>query len=346
MRLLVIAYEMDEKAVTLAWQARVVRELARHCEQVVVLAERVGPHTVPPNVIVQPFARPRIRRIGMGRLAMLWQTWRLCREQRISAVFIHMAHRHAYRLWPVFAALRLPVLLWYAHGTVTWHLRLAHASVDRVISSTPEGFRLPSRKVHFIGQGVDAELFALRPAPVDQPELLAVARLSRRKRIELLLDVMEHLKGDGFQLRVVGAPLGHGDRSYEAELRDRITRKRLAVELVGSVPLEVVPRFYRSASLHLNVSETGSMDKDVIEALSCGCPVLTSNPAHRALLTGHPDFIIRDERPEAIAAQVRALYARRADFPPASLRALVVGRHDLCSYAGRIMEQLNALAGR
>ncbi|MBI5397728.1 MAG: glycosyltransferase family 4 protein [Verrucomicrobia bacterium] len=340
MKLLVVNFEMNENAVTVAWQARVVRELAKQCESVVVLTDRVGSHSVPANVSVEEFRRPAL----LPRLAMIAQTWRACRALRPDAVFIHMAHLKAVLFWPVFAALRLPVLLWYAHGAVTWHLRLAHACVDRVISSTPEGFHIPSRKAHFIGQGVDTDLFALRPASAAKRDLITVARISRSKRLDLLIAAMEHLRADGLRLRIIGVPLTDADRAYEAELRDRVSRLGLPVEFAGFVPLEALPPFYDAAALHVNLSQTNSLDKAPLEALACGCPVMTSNPAFRALLADYPALVIRDERPEAIAAQVREFFAQRAEFPPEKMRALVAGRHDLRSYAGRILEHLRALS--
>lgn len=335
MNLLIVNYAMDDASPALAWQVRVVRDLARHCRQVQVLTEQGGASPVPANVHVETMAA--------GRLDRLRQAWRLCRAGAVQAVFIHMAHRYAYRLWPVFRARGLPVLLWYAHGTVTWHLRLAHACVDRVISSTPEGFRLPSRKAVFIGQGVDTDLFNLRPA-AERRDLITVSRLARRKRLDLLLDVMAQLAGEGRRLRVVGAALTPDDAQYAAELRQRAAAQALPVDFTGPVPLADLPACYDTAALHLNVSQTNSLDKTVLEALACGCPVLTSNPAFRDLLAGHPELFIQDDTPAAIAAQVRRTLAR--PLPPAELRALVAGRHDLRSYAARVMEQLHALAAR
>ncbi len=343
MRLLVVNFEMDDEAVVLAWQARVVRELARHCERVVVLSERVGQSALPVNVHrEQIVSRSGVPLIGR-RLARLWQAWRLCRAFDVQAVFLHMAHRYAYQFYPVFRALRLPVLLWYAHGTVSWHLRLAHYCVDRVISSTPEGFRLPSSKAYFIGQGIDTDLFTLRPAATRR-DLITVSRISRRKRLDLLLAVMEHLRNDNLTLRIIGAPLTADDRRYETELRERAARLNLPVEFIGFVPLEIIPSCYDTAALHLNVSQTDSMDKTVLESLACGCPVLTSNPAFRSLLADYPDSIVQDERPQMIASQVRRLLA--SNIAPEHLRALILGHHDLHSYVRRVLDHLHALAAR
>lgn len=346
MRVLVVNYEMADDSPVLAWQARVVRELARRADRVAVLTERRGPHAAPSNVRVEELARPAFPPVLGRRAAALHQAVRLCRAERVQAVFIHMAHRQAYRLFPALRALRLPVLLWYAHGAVTWHLRLAHLVVDRVVSSTPEGFRLPSRKVHFIGQGVDTELFALRRTPGERRDLVAVGRVSRRKRLDLLLSAMEVLGETGLRLRIVGGPLTADDRAYEAELRRRAATRGLPVEFTGFVPLERLPAVYESAALQLHVSATDSMDKAVLEALASGCPTLTSNPAFRDLLASCPGLLIRDDRPESIAARVRAVLADPAAFDPERLRGLVAGRHDLGSYAGKVLAHLEALVSR
>ena len=274
---------------------------------------------------------------------MLQQARRLCREHRVNGVFIHMAHRYAYRLAPAFRWQGLPVLLWYAHGSTTWHLRLAHLCVNRVISSTPEGFRIPSGKAFFIGQGVDTDLFNLRAVASEASDIITVSRISRRKRLDLLLDVMARLRGDGLRLKIIGAGLTDDDRRYESELRTRSENESLPVDFAGSVSMEKIAPFYDTALMHLNVSQTNSMDKTVLEALACGCPVLTSNPAFHELFKAHPDFIIKDDSPDAIAEQIRFVRANRGKWTPEQLRGLVIGHHDLHSHAGRIMEHLHAM---
>jgi len=351
MRLLLFAFEMDDESAVLAWQASVVRALAERCESVVVLTGRVGKVRLPPNVIVQslprrPFGVPY--RLG-GTWLVNWHVLRLCRRQRIQACFVHMAMEWAIYLSPAMRLLRIPVLLWYAHGTTSNRLRLAHALVDQVVTSSPEGFRLPSSKLRVIGQGVDAELFTLVQPNSSQNEILHVGRISRRKRIERLLSVMAslvELEGPSpIRLRLVGPPLTAADLEYDREMRSLARELGLQdrVEFVGYVPQEQIPFFYRSAFLHLNLSQTGSMDKTVLEALACGCPVLTSNEAFFELLKGRPEFIVGDDRPEAIGQRVLEIYHTRDDVRRMELREMVVGRHDLSTYADNVMECLRKL---
>jgi len=352
MRILIVNYEMDEDSRVLAWQARVAQEMAWHCEFVAVLTEKLGRFEPPPNMHVETFAPRPLglpRRFGTA-LLLSGQAFRLCRRYQIDACFIHMAADWAYYLYPAFRLCGIPVLLWFAHGTVTSRLRLAHACVTRVVTSTPEGFRLPSRKVHVIGQGIDTDLFQ-PPDSVIEPrrEVITISRVSRRKRIDLLLSVMDQVRcipnAPDLRLRIVGPLLTADDLAYDAELRRRLWNLGLqdCVEFSGFVPQEHTPAFYRSACLHINVSRTGSMDKTVLEALACGCPVLTSNEAFREILAPYPEFIIRDDRPETIAAQILALYARRDQYQADELRALVVGKHDVQAYARKVIAQLEEL---
>lgn len=351
MRLLIVNFEMDENSGVRAWQARVARELAGACEYVVVLTRQVGQFVRPENMHIEVLPR---RPLGIpGRLGGKWmvnlQLFRLCRQYRIDACFVHMASEWVYILYPTFRLLGIPVLMWYAHGTVTGRLRLAHQCATRVVTSTPEGFRIPSRKVRLIGQGIDTDVFRPQVSAAPRRDLVTISRVSRRKRLELLLSVMKWLRKDpeGVQLRlrVVGPALNYDDLAYDRELRARVWEESLQdnVEFVGFVPHEHTPNFYGSAFLHINVSETGSMDKTVLEALSCGCPVLTSNPAFRQLLGGSPEFIIGEESPEAIARQVLDLYHHSDEYPAASLRALVVGKHDIYSYVRQVTDQLTEM---
>jgi glycosyltransferase involved in cell wall biosynthesis len=254
-----------------------------------------------------------------------------------------------YRLAPVFHLLRIPVLLWYAHGTVTDRLRRAHRYVTRVVTSTPEGFRLPSDKVSVIGQGVDASLFTIQEHVPGAADMLTVGRISPRKRIDLMIDVMDALievePSIPFRLVVIGAPLTSQDQAYQKQLEQKAAQSKASnnIQFVGHVPITRLPAYYRTALLHLNLSLTGSMDKTVMEALAAGCPVLTSNEAFRETLSSFPNLLIKDDHPKAIAQQILGLHKKRETIDHEALRALVVGKHDLATYGIRILEELRRL---
>ncbi len=344
-------HEMDRLSRTMAWSQHIVNLLSEKCESVAVMTSRVGQYDPPGNVHIEiiprwPWGIPR-------RLGSMWlvnfQACRVARRYRVEACFLHMAAAWAYYLRPCFSLLKLPVLAWYAHGTVSDELRRAHGAATRIVTSTPEGFRLPSNKVQVIGQGVDTDTFTLQPLAANRQDIIAVARISPRKRIELLIEVMSQLRampsGQEIRLKLIGTTITTDDQYYELELRERVWGMGLhdQIEFVGFVPLPYIPTYYRTAFLHLNVSKTGSMDKTVVESLACGCPVLTSNEAFFEMLHDNPEFLIHDEQPEAIARQILALYARRDEIDRPALRALVVGKHDAHTYVDKVLASLREI---
>jgi len=351
MRLLIINFEVDEDSPVLAWQAKAARALARRCESVLVLTHKIGRFEPAPNLTVTTFDEvlpPDSWRVARS-LPLNARVRRLCAQHRIQVCFIHMAHQWAFRLYPALRLAGVPILLWYAHGSVSPGLRLALRCATRVITSTPEGFRIPSPKVRIIGQGVDTELFSLLPSPTAPRDLVYVGRVSRRKRIDLLIDVMRELRSRApersLRLRIIGPMLTPDDLTYDVALRSRVWDLGLAshIEFTGFVPQRYVPALYENAFVHINVSQTGSMDKTVVESLAMGCPVLTSNEAFAGLLSQRPGYVIRDDSPAAIASQVLEVLGQHDSLDRHELRAMVVGHHDADSYIDKVHAQLQEI---
>lgn len=354
MRLLLVVFTLDEAHPSLAWQVQVARGLADRVEKLVVLTSSVGQcGDMGDNVeIVVPPARPLgiPHRFG-GRWAFNLDVFNLCRSRHIDAVFVHMAKNWTYQLKPAFGMLGLPVVMWYAHGTVTQGLRLAAWCANRIVTSTSEGCRLDNGKIHVIGQAIDTRAFA--PPPKRSLEsVLCVGRISRRKRVGLVYEAMTALRGVMGEERappclVIGSARTAEDLKYENELRNRIWTdgSEDRFRMVGFVPHDRIAGFYNAAFLHFNVSETGSMDKSVMEALAAGCPVLTSNPAFERILSDYPEFLLLDVRPEAIAERILEIYQRRFEYDPGALRKLVLDHHSMETYPDRIIREIeNAMA--
>lgn len=340
-------FETDELHGALAWQPKVIKELAKHCEKVVVVTSRIGEFDPPPNVVmfqipVRPLKVPQ--RFG-GNWMLNWHVYHLCRQHKIDAVFVHMAKNWAYRMYPVFSLLKVPVVTWYAHIAVTKHLKFAVRCSNRVITSAPGGCRIDSPKVRVIGQGIDTDLFQI-PNKRKPKNILHVGRISPIKKIDLLVDVAATIKKRrivrDFKLLLVGPVLSLDDIKYDWKMRKSIWDENIhdVVDMVGYVPFEHLPDYYENTALHMNVCETASIEKSIAESLSAGCPVLTTNPAFKTILKDYPEFLIQDSNPEAIAEQVEYIFERWNEYDPEKLRGLVEGEHDLHSYATRVLSQI------
>ena len=349
MRLLMIAFVMDESHGTMGWQVHVAKQLAARVEHVTVIASQVGRVTdLPDNLeIITPPVRPLKvpHRLG-GRWAFNWHVHKLCKEKKIDGVFIHMAMEWAFLLRPTFAKLKIPTVMWYAHGTVTNRLRLAVKCVDRVVTSTPEGCRIDSDKIRVIGQGIDTDVFKPREN-VNPVEILSVGRVSPRKNVDKMVPAAQLLRDEygmsDLKIRVVGPLMSMEDVSYDHSVRDSIWRQGVEdhIQIDGFIPKERLPELYDNTFLHLNLSKTGSMDKTVMEALACGCPVLTCNEAFFDILKDYPEFILEEITPELVAKKIAYIKENYDKYDPQKLRELVMKKHSLDTYADRVLAVLD-----
>jgi glycosyltransferase involved in cell wall biosynthesis len=345
MRVLLINFEMDKSSPVLAWQSRVAKELSNNCTSIHMLTEKMGDYDLTPNMTVdviprRPFSIPKA--LGGGILVNL-QLYRLLKKHPCDVCFIHMAHKWAYRLWPVLKLNRLPILIWYAHGSVSWHLKLATLCADKLVTSTEEGLRLNTPKKIVIGQAIDTDFFTQPADRNPKPEIVYVGRISKRKRIELLIDTLKALRdidsSTEWTLKIAGPTLTNEDREYLGSIQKYIGTLSLenCIKFTGALTQAETIELYKTASVHLNVSNTGSMDKTVMEALSCGCPVVTTNEAFKDALSNITGAYSDSSDPISLA---KTIYQMAQKPPPqAELRSAIEGKHDLKSW----LNKLNAI---
>ena len=287
LRMLMLTFSLDRNSPVLAWQAAVASALAKRVDNVHVFTEWRAAFEAPPRLTFEtmphrPFGIPR--RLGAAWL-MLPRLVRTIERFRPDVRFVHMTHEWCYRIGPYLRVRGVPVLLWYAHGSVPWTLHLSTKFASRIVTSTPEGFRLESPKKRVIGQAIDTALFDIPLDVCRTKEIVTVGRVSRRKNVALLVeavaDVVRRPGLEDARLKIVGPQLTADDNAYRREIEELIIKLHLGsrVQVAGAMLQKDTADLYRTAALHVNVSGTGSMDKTVMEALACGCPVLTSNEA-------------------------------------------------------------------
>ena len=346
--LLVFNLRTDADDPVLGFTTEWLNALAVYYDRVDVLTMHAGRIAVAPNVRVfsagreKGYSEPRRLLVFYSMLA------RLLRATRYTACFAHMQPLFAALAAPLLRARGVPVTLWYAHSSVTLRLRLAERLVNRVVTPSPESFRLPSRKLTVTGHGVDTDRFTPAPAPrpPDAPFIVvSVGRLSPVKRVEVLIAAAHllHARGLGFRLRLVGdAPPQHA--AYAADLRAQAADLGGAVEFAGPVAHAQVADAYRAADVMVTASATGSVDKAVLEAMACGLPVVASGEPYRAMLAQWGDALLF---PEGDAAALADRLSALAQTPPdqrralgLALREIVAREHSLSRLTQRLAEEI------
>ena len=361
MRLLLATQTIDQNDPVLGFFHRWIEEFARHCEHVYVICLREGTHSLPQNVTILSLGKDQRKIQGeknaegifLARLRYFYRfflyIWKYRNEY--DSVFVHMNQIYVI-LGAIFWRLcGKRVGLWYAHGAVSPGLRLAELGAHTIITSTPEGFRLPSVKVHVVGQGIDTDRFQCAKSPEDQYDLqhiriVYVGRISPVKQCEVLIEAAGLLRDRGEKVLVtfVGETSAPATAAYYASLLEQVHRLGLedCVMFVGGVSHSKVAPYLCAADVFVNPSVTGSLDKAGLEAIAAGVPVITCNEAFAEVLGKYVDRLMfpkGDSR--ALADRMVALH-RSPDRTEIieTLRATVLKEHSLEGLIPRILSVL------
>jgi glycosyltransferase involved in cell wall biosynthesis len=117
--------------------------------------------------------------------------------------------------------------------------------------------------------------------------LLAVARLVREKGLHYLIQAVASLD-TSCKLVIAGA--GGLDADYEQELR-RMAGPR--VVFTGAADRELLGELYSNALLFVLPSELEGMSIALLEAMSCGLPVVVSDIPENTCVAGDEGFTFR-----------------------------------------------------
>jgi glycosyltransferase involved in cell wall biosynthesis len=347
-KVLMITQKVDLDDDVLGFTHTWVNKLAERVTWLHVLALSVGRHRLRENVALYSMGKER----GAGRLRRFVNFTRvvapLVLRRQVDVVFVHMVPLYVILVTPWAKLVRVLMVLWYTHKSVTWQLKLAHWLVDRVVIASAESFRLPRDKVVVVGHGIDTEVF--KPAEGPRPQrpftVLSVGRISPIKGYETLIEAADILVNQrewrGGRFVVVGDVGTPTQVTYREQLLAEVQKRGLAgrFAFVGAVPHSEVVTYYQQADLFVNLSHTDSLDKAVLEAMACGVVSLTSNPAFEPLLgtlAPRRTFAVKDARDLAgRIEQLAQLSGSRRITLGKHLRAIVVQQHSV----QRLMDQL------
>lgn len=288
MKLLIVTQKVDMNDDNLGFFHGWIEKLASLAD-IEVIANHVGNHELPENVKV----------FSLGKEKGSWKVTKILKYQwlllklmpKSNGVFFHMCPEYVIGagFWP--KVFRKKSLLWYAHKSVNWKLKLAEKMVNKIFTPSKESFRLPSEKVEITGHGIDLEKF--KPVEIKRDSLkfkiISVGRIAPAKNIHLLIEVAESLENKGFndfEIKIAGAPILKSDENYFEKLKEKIQEKKLEgiIEFVGPISNKDIAEFYKGGDLFINLSDTGSVDKAGLEAMACGLQVLTSNEAFKDIV--------------------------------------------------------------
>lgn len=349
MRLLVVTQNVDQGDSNLGFFHRWIEAFARRCETVIVICLEEGAHELPGNVRVRSLGKER----GAGKLARLRALFGIIWQERraYDAVFVHMNPIYVVLAGWLWRLLGKRVGLWYTHKSVTLKLRAATVLAHHIFTASEESFRINTPKKQVVGHGVAFDELPSRVASSDDGrlDLVTVGRISKVKNIEVLINAVKQLAEEGRDVRltIVGDPRTAEDESYRTLLAQRAAESETEqlITFVGGVPHTEISRYLSRADLFVSASETGSLDKAILEAAAVGLPVITCNDAAREVFGVYADqLMFTPGRTDELIERIRAIgdnTRERRRYVGETLREHVRERHDLARLIGRIEAALS-----
>lgn len=359
MRLLVITQKVDNNDSILGFFCNWLNELAKKIDKIYVIVLEKRNTNLAKNIELYSLGKER----GNGRIKRFIKfnqlVARVLFRREIDVVFIHMCPEYVLSIFPYARITRVPIVMWYAHGSANLKLKIAHLLVDQVITSSRSGFRLKSKKVAITGQGIDTEKFKpqtsnLKPQN-EKSIILSIGRISPIKNYETLIKAADilinqrNIKDLEFQI-IGGIPLKSRKR-YLDFLKNTVREYNLEnyIQFIGSISYTQVQNYYRDCDLFISTSNTGSLDKTVLEAMACGKIVLTCNEAFRDVLDSHSENLMFEkenfiELAEKINSMIQTDEKPQKDLWP-DLRNIVIENHNLNLFIDKLVKIFKEIVG-
>lgn len=340
MRLIIITQKVDINDDNLGffhhWLERIVGKL----ELAYVVCLTRGEHSLPENTEVYSLGKER----GYSKLRQFirLQKFLFRNLNKTDGIFVHMCPIYAVACSPLVKLFGKRMVMFYAHGGVSFYLKLAEKLVDRIVTSSLAGCRIKSKKIKTIGQGIDTNLFKPKEnsgAEKKNFRILSAGRISPvkdQKTLVRAIDILVNRKNvKSIEVKIIGNPIESYEKIYFKELKNLIKERNLGhyIEFLGGVPYAQMPEHYQAADVFINTSSTGSLDKTVLEAMASGCLVLNCNEAYKEILAEKHLFKKNDA--ENLAEKLLNLINSGKDE---SLREIVIKDHNLDNLAARIID--------
>lgn len=309
MKLLIITQTVDKNDDILGFFHTWISSFAQECEEVTVIALRVGAYTLPSNVRVLSLGKEN----GISRIKYLYNFYRyiLRERKKYDTVLVHMNQVYVILGGCIWKFMKKTVALWYTHGHVSNSLRLATVFADKIFTATAGGFRIKTDKLRVIGHGIDTERFQygehrfLEGKPF---RVIVVGRISPVKDYETALRALAIAKNKGYfvQFDVIGGADTTSQKEYLQKLKMYTSDLNLISDVVfhGALPNVHIAEQLARAHCFVSTSHTGSFDKAVGEAMAAGLPILTSNEAFRDVLGNHSSKLMFTPGDESALAEL------------------------------------------
>ena len=335
MKLLIITQRVDRTDIILGFFLEWIREFSKHCESVTVIGQIVGEYDLPDNVRVESLLKEKKLFRPFQIIRFWYLQWRL--RKQYDTVLVHMTPIWLVLGSPIWKIFRKKMYLWYEARGGGLPLRIGLRIVRKVFSASNHGMPIFTSKNVILGHGIDVDTFHSGDTPREDGLIVTIGRITSAKRLDFLISKFAKLP-PSFRLVIAGVPMNEKDDKFMKTLA--LLSNKLGISdrfTMEPFSRQRVVRLLQSAEVFVHASDTG-LDKAVLEAMACECPVVSCGKAFQNLLP--------------ISCRVRSTHfgeslSKMIDKSPQKrqasgkqLRAIIIKRHSLPVLIQRLVKEM------
>lgn len=294
--LLIITRKVDNRDERMSFFVDWLNEFAKHVETLNVISWQQGSVQGLANNITVSFIESDSKGL-FGKFKKFKEYKQVVKDalDNNEGVFVHMNPLYGNLVKGLLKKFRDgggKIFLWYTHKSVSKELKKSSPWVDGYISASKESFRMETElPVHVFGHAIPVKMYEnMRKIERENGPLrvLTVGRIAPSKDIKTLIEAVSLLVEQEVPVTcsIVGATAMPEDEKYLDELKDIVAEKNLnsIISFEGPKPYAELLEYYARADVFVNMSETGSVDKVVLEAMASGVIPITANESFKPLL--------------------------------------------------------------
>ena len=288
MKLLFITQKVDKNDPVLGFVHRWIEKFSEKCELITVICLEKGEYRFPKNVVVISLGKELIKtRSGLVYFfykiffaaRFLFLVFRM--NDRDETVFVHMNAEYLALAGWLWRIKRRKVLMWYNHKFGSFFLKISAFWATNILYTSRHAYSARYAHGRIMPAGIDTDLFRRDQSVAREPRsILSLGRIAPVKRIELIIDAVSGLVGRGVvcRLHIYGAAEPRDKGYYEMlRARARDLEERGIIFFHDAISPNQAPHIYNKYEIFVNVTQEGSFDKTVLEALACEMQVVTTN---------------------------------------------------------------------
>mgnify|MGYP005626177279 FL=1 len=337
MRLLIVTQKVDKNDDILGFFHRWILEFAKHYEFVTVIALQVGEYDLPDNVKVLSLGKEE----GVSKVGYIFNFYRYIWSERKSydAVFVHMNQEYILLGWKLWKLWGKRIFLWRNHAKGNFLTRLSVFFSNKVFCTSKQSFTARFKKTKIMPVGIDTDFFKSDSSINKKPNsILFLGRLDPVKNVDVFIEALRRLKGAGVEFSAtIAGNASSKNIGYEKVIRDKVLTYGLwgMVAFTGAVTQIGALKLYREHELYVNLTQSGSMDKTIFEAMASSMTPLVHNAGLKESLG--QELILIKLNADYIADKLSQVLREKKDK---NFRDLIVEEHSLKKLIDNLLKEI------